>query len=492
MPTKDGQQFVVTDIDGTDRIVWLLHYCEGELLETVSARSDELLRSFGRTIGLLDNGLRSFTHPAMHPGHEWELTRAGKSRSYVQHVPGDAANLVDKTLRRFERETLAKLSDLPHSVIHNDANDGNVLVNGLENPVVSGVIDFGDISYQPTICDVAIALAYVAVNERDPLPACARFLAAYTEITPLSEVELAVLLDLIMARLAVSISISAGRRIRDANDPVGRQDKRPAIRALERLDDISPRLAEATFRHACSLPVVEQAAETTRYIQSEALPRSEVIRAGGKAIVLDLSTDSDMLGSEPDNIGLERLTVLIDEALHESDAAIGFGRYAEPRVLYNNEHYGDADAERRTVHLGIDIFCPAGSPVFSPLDATVDVLNNNDRELDYGPMIVLRHSSDDGGHFYTLYGHLGPDCLSNLKVGQTVAAGQQIAVIGRPPGNGNWPPHLHMQVILDLLGLGADFPGVARASQQELWCALSPSPACFFPGLDPNELRYKK
>ena len=81
-------------------------------------------------------------------------------------------------------------------------------------------------------------------------------------------------------------------------------------------------------------------------------------------------------------------------------------------------------------------------------------------------------------------------CLDTLELGQQVKSGEQIAAVGRPPENGNWPPHLHLQLILDLLGLDADYPGVARASQQDLWCALSPSPACFFKNLDPSELRY--
>lgn len=75
-------------------------------------------------------------------------------------------------------------------------------------------------------------------------------------------------------------------------------------------------------------------------------------------------------------------------------------------------------------------------------------------------------------------------------MGQELTAGDQIAAVGSPPENGNWPPQLHLQLILDLLDLDADFPGVATASQQELWCALSPSPACFFQEFDPTELRY--
>jgi murein DD-endopeptidase MepM/ murein hydrolase activator NlpD len=116
----------------------------------------------------------------------------------------------------------------------------------------------------------------------------------------------------------------------------------------------------------------------------------------------------------------------------------------------------------------------------TPLDATVAITANNTRELDYGPMLVLRHSNGPLV-YYTLYGHLDLDSIATLEVDQPLRAGDAIARVGSPPQNGNWPPHLHFQLILDLCGLGRDFPGVARPSEAAEWLALSPSPAMFFP-----------
>lgn len=237
IPTSADQLYTSAEVDGTDRIMWLLRYCEGELLEQVNPQSDDLLQSFGRTLALVDVGLSLFEHPAMRPGHEWELTRAGAARRYSQHVAAESRGLVDETLARFESETVMRLGDLRHSVIHNDANDGNVLVNvGADGKaVVDGLIDFGDISYQPMVCDAAIALSYVVLNKDDPVSACASFLKGYNDVNALSADEIAVLQDLTMARLAVSISISAGRRSKDPDDPVGSQDKQRAMRALAQL-----------------------------------------------------------------------------------------------------------------------------------------------------------------------------------------------------------------------------------------------------------------
>jgi 4-aminobutyrate aminotransferase-like enzyme len=42
--------------------------------------------------------------------------------------------------------------------------------------------------------------------------------------------------------------------------------------------------------------------------------------------------------------------------------------------------------------------------------------------------------------------------------------------------NGGWPPHLHFQLISDLLDRDGEFPGVARADQRAVWKSLSPDP----------------
>ena len=214
-----------------------------------------------------------------------------------------------------------------------------------------------------------------------------------------------------------------------------------------------------------------------------------VIGTDGNAIVLDLSIGSRLRGEAVANLEVEQLGRLIDETMADAGTGFAFGRYAEPRDLYNNDHFArDSTAENRTVHMGIDLFCVAGTPVSAPLDGKVKLLANNARELDYGPMLVLEHERSSGEGFFTLYGHLGAEALDALEVGQNVSNGQQIATVGSPPQNGNWPPHLHFQVILDLLNRGADFPGVTCASQQEYWLGLSPSPAAFFPECAPQAL----
>lgn len=227
------------------------------------------------------------------------------------------------------------------------------------------------------------------------------------------------------------------------------------------------------------------------YLRSPRLNQPPVIATDGRATVLDLSVGSLLRGQEISNLGVAEFSELIDEAMREADTAFAFGRYAEPRELYSNADFTDRETgESRTIHMGLDLFCAAGTPVHAPLDGIVELLNNNARELDYGPMIVLRHATDTGQIFYTLYGHLSLDTLGAIEQGQEVRAGEQIATVGSPPHNGNWPPHLHLQLVLDLMSLDADFPGVAYKSKQDYWLTLSPSPAALFPQYDAKSLEY--
>ena len=159
----------------------------------------------------------------------------------------------------------------------------------------------------------------------------------------------------------------------------------------------------------------------------------------------------------------------------EADTPVGIGRYDEDRVLYRHSPLFDGQTERRSVHLGIDLFVVEGTEVRSPLPARVHSLADNAGLGDYGPTVILEHELD-GISFFTLYGHLSRVSLENLRVGRTLAAGAKIAGVGDLHENGGWPPHLHFQIISDLLGRAGDFPGVAAPSERQYFLDLCPDP----------------
>ena len=168
---------------------------------------------------------------------------------------------------------------------------------------------------------------------------------------------------------------------------------------------------------------------------------------------------------------------LVNQLLADAGATAGVGGYLENRVIYRRSpHFGPGAAEEaRSLHLGVDVWVPAGTPVLAPLPATVHSLADNDNFGDYGPTVVLQHELE-GTVFYSLYGHLGRTEWRALRVGQQLAAGEAFAAVGPFPENGDWPPHLHFQLMADMQGCVGDFPGVARPSEREKWAALCPDP----------------
>jgi len=119
-----------------------------------------------------------------------------------------------------------------------------------------------------------------------------------------------------------------------------------------------------------------------------------IVKTDGRAIVLDLSTGAKLCGEDIAGIDVAELGELINRTMTSAGTAFAFGRYAEPRELYSSDNFAsDASTESRTIHMGIDLFCVADTPVFSPLDATVAFVANNTNELDYGPMVILRHKA---------------------------------------------------------------------------------------------------
>ena len=168
---------------------------------------------------------------------------------------------------------------------------------------------------------------------------------------------------------------------------------------------------------------------------------------------------------------------IVHTMLAAEHATVGIGGYLENRVIYRrSQHFGPGLVEEaRSLHLGVDVWLPAGTPVLAPLPATVHSLADNDNFGDYGPTVLLQHELENIV-FYSLYGHLSRREWALLRVGQPLEKGQAFATVGPPPENGDWPPHLHFQLIADLQGRVGDFPGVARPSEREAWAALCPNP----------------
>jgi peptidoglycan LD-endopeptidase LytH len=177
----------------------------------------------------------------------------------------------------------------------------------------------------------------------------------------------------------------------------------------------------------------------------------------------------------------EGLEAHVNETLVNNDAKIGVGGYTENRPIYRSSdlYCGEVDAPKRCIHLGIDLWTELETKVFAPLDGVVHSFKNNDLPLDYGGTIILEHRLA-GTIFYTLYGHLSKKSLDKMEKGKAIEKGACFARLGAPKENGGWPPHLHFQLITDMLGYEGDFPGVSTEEQAPYYINICPNPAVFF------------
>ncbi len=509
--TREGR--TLAWIGTASRALRLLDWVEGRTWATTRPHDRVLLESLGTALGSLGLALRDFQHPVVHRTFKWDLTQAAWIAPHLGiHPEGPHRAWVQAALADFQDRVEPALRSLPHQVIYNDANDHNILVR---EGRVAGFVDFGDLVYAPRICDLAIACAYalmgqgrredwalsdppVGVHEgghreaqmskrsslvdHSPLDAACVITSAYHARFPLEASELEVLWSLIRLRLAVSVTNSALARHAKPDDPYQTISEAPAWDLLERLARIHPRRATCALRAACGFPAHPQTPALEAWLGAHTATFAAIMAVDPRrepSAILDLSVSSLDLGGG-DRWEMEALDALGAQRCQEEGAHLAIGRYQEPRLLYPFGTFQDQGLEReepRTVHLGCDLFLPAGSPVFAPLPGRVVGLKDNAIQGDYGPTVILEHqAAGDGPTFFTLYGHLDPECLDNLEPGQRVEAGQRIARVGARPVNGDWTPHVHFQIMLDLLDLDGDFPGVARPSDARLFAGLCPDP----------------
>ena len=170
----------------------------------------------------------------------------------------------------------------------------------------------------------------------------------------------------------------------------------------------------------------------------------------GKLLLLDFTKNNKELSDEVVS-DTNKFTNYINQKLRSENAQFGIGGYNEYRELYSRSKVFDPSIgeEPRRLHLGIDIWGKPYTAVMSPLDAIVHSFAFNDRFGDYGATLVLSHILE-GSSFHTLYGHLSLNSIKNLREGMTVKKGDVIGEFGISIENGQWPPHLHFQVVVDM------------------------------------------
>jgi len=482
--TSDGEQIAsVVDDEGNSHFARMLTYLPGNVLAVVKPHSAELLCRLGESIGHMTKALQSFSHPAASREFYWDLRNAStvieKYRSHIDDSERRA--LVEHFHQYFTENVVPLLTDLRTSIVHNDANDYNVIVTKVYpfEEATFGILDFGDMVHTCTVFEVVIAATYAMLGKDDPISAAAEVVGGYNSVFPLTELEIGLLFPIIRARLAASVSIAAYQRKLEPDNEYLNISQEQILVLMRKLKEVHPRFATYSFRHACGLEPCPQSTEVQDWLKRNEKEIGSIVDFNLQetpAVVFDLSVGSQDVQNLEDLSDIDKFAALVVNKLEDAEAQYGVGRYGEARLIYAGGQYESA-GETRTVHIAVDLFLESGTRILAPLDGKVHSYLYNKNPLDNGPTIILEHELGNTGlKLHTLFAHLSEDSLDGLERGKKFKKGQEIAKVGEYPTNGGWPPHLHFQLIVDMLGWEGDFFGAAAPSYRDIWTSICPNP----------------
>lgn len=282
IPTLAGDAFAHIVLDDDQSIQGRLQtYVVGTPWGEAGVADIDRLRDLGAKLATLDLTLSSFEDPNAQRSHRWDLTAASQHRGKLGLIEDPDKHLIAEMMFHiYAADGLPRLSNLPRSLIHGDANDENVLVQ--EGEVV-GLLDFSDSLHNPTICELAIALAYVMLDQPEPLEAAAEVVAGYHAVRPLSIFELEVLFPLICGRLCTTVSIAAERRGIDPRHPTWFVTEERAWSLLEQLEPVNPVTAAQQLAAGTGLELHEEPGESLE----ELLPKRHQFISPSLSIAYD-------------------------------------------------------------------------------------------------------------------------------------------------------------------------------------------------------------
>lgn len=475
-----GNTYEHITLDGENYCLRVHKWLEGYLYANTFPKSRALLIDLGKKTGAHVKLLRGFSHPAaIRDNFKWDLNQANWIKPNISLTEPEIKVLITEFMHRYE-SLLGQYGQLEKGVIHNDLNDYNIIT---AQGKVKGFIDYGDLCFSQYVNELAILIAYAVMDMEDPLEGARWLVHGFHSTHPLSSVEISLIHTLVGMRLSVSLVTSAINKSENPDNEYLQISERPAKTLIRKWANIHPNLANYHFRAACNYEPCTRNKDFLEWLgQNQAFYTQVVDGESEDFLVLDLGVGSKELGHEDEfnNPWLHHAKVT---ALRKaSGKKFAIGKYDEVRPLYSSDDFygtGNNGRKWRTVHIGLDFFSEAHSEVYAFADGIVHSLKYNEGDKNYGNTVILRHQFN-GVEFFSLYGHLSSKSLEKTEVGQSIKKGDLIAWFGEPHENGNWAPHLHFQLILDMMNWEDDFPGVAYFNERNIYTSISPNPApCF-------------
>ncbi|MET7030315.1 aminotransferase class III-fold pyridoxal phosphate-dependent enzyme [Sediminicola luteus] len=472
------------DENGQLRKVRLLSWISGRVWSSVNPQLDDLRYSLGEQAGKLTKALQGFEHEEAHRQLDWDVAQAAWTESHIDLFKGEEREIILEFQEEFKKAQ-PTYSELRKAVVHNDANDNNVIVSlDLIDPKVISAIDFGDAVHTQIINDLAIACAYTIMHHNDPLAAALPIVKGYHSAFALAPTELGHLYLAIAMRLVISVTKSAINKIKEPDNHYLLVSEKPAWELLQKWKLVDAEFAHYSFRAVCGFSAHPNEEEFSKWASQQSFSLEKLFPTikSNKVHHLDLSVSSTWIGHQKDFNDLDYFQFKINRLQNEVPSKILAGGYLEPRPIYTSDAYdkiGNKGRESRTIHLGVDFWLLALTPVHALFEGEVVAAVNDAGDKEYGGLVILKHQESDL-EFYTLYGHLTVSSALKHKVGDKVGVGETIGELGSYPENGNWAAHLHFQVMLSMLNYKIDYPGVAYYNQLSVWKSICPDPNLLF------------
>ena len=244
---------------GSQHLCRVLPYIEGQLLSSADPPGDDLLEDLGRRLAALDRALESFSDAALERPILWNMCDALTTLETFKPLLASDQRLalIDYFEVGFRRRVSPRQAQLRRGVIHNDANDNNVLIDNHNQQIVS-IIDFGDMVDSWLAVEPAVAAAYAMLGKSDPIRVASSILRGYHAILALEDIEISLMFDLICMRLCISVCVCAHQRsLQPANEYLGVSEK-PAWALLQKLRQLDHRDATRQFGEACGVEVLNE------------------------------------------------------------------------------------------------------------------------------------------------------------------------------------------------------------------------------------------
>ena len=435
--------------------VRLVTFVEGIPLSTFKPITKDFCFDYGIFLAHLTESTRhfkDFTEIFKNREFYWDCKFASnvinKYKTLIKDL--NKYSLVNYYLSLFEKNK-ELLKSLPSSIIHNDANDYNVIIYQSKNSLQFGIIDFGDMVYSHTIINLAVGIAYLILNTQDPIQIIQHVVRGYNSVSKLNEVELQVLFVLITTRLTMSVCISAYQQTLEPQNKYLTISEEPAWKMLSKLKDANPLWIELLLRSECSYqPILSTELVKKWILNNENAIKPIITQSLTKFEIINLEVDSP-LGNLNELTDQMFKAKCIESHLNNNFKTIGVVQSLTARIDYLEHAYLFQSNNRikfKNYSSAMEIYSLENLEIFSPLDGELFKIIISAMNFF---TVVLEHKTDFGAIFYSIYSNIHIENLNNVAEGLKLSKGSKI---GDLIGLHNNPYPLKIQLLcLDKISL---------------------------------------